>query len=103
LRPYWVTTDSSACRIKASASHIARFDAAGSAGLLLRTAMTSADLECNRPAEHSISRCETHLGLCDRLSYATWPASWASSCDDRLCRGRARHQRDGRESARLIR
>jgi hypothetical protein len=42
----------------------------GSAGLLLRTAMTRADLGCNRLLERSISRCETHLGLCDRLTYA---------------------------------
>jgi hypothetical protein len=42
----------------------------GSVGLLLPTAMTSADLGCNRLAERSISRCETHGGLCDRLVYA---------------------------------
>jgi hypothetical protein len=44
--------------------------AVGSVGLLLPTAMTSADLGCNRLAECSISRCETHGGLCDRLTYA---------------------------------
>jgi hypothetical protein len=44
--------------------------AMGSIGLLLPTAMTSADLGCNRLAERSISRCETHGGLCDRLAYA---------------------------------
>ena len=44
--------------------------AVGSVRLLLRTAMTRADLGCNRLAERSISRCETHLGLCDRLAYA---------------------------------
>ncbi|HEY6278571.1 MAG TPA: hypothetical protein VIX86_19845 [Streptosporangiaceae bacterium] len=34
------------------------FDAVGSVGLLLRTAMTSADLGCNRLSERSISRYE---------------------------------------------
>jgi hypothetical protein len=42
----------------------------GSVGLLLSTAMTSADLGCDGFAERSISRCEPHLGLRDRLVYA---------------------------------
>jgi hypothetical protein len=42
----------------------------GSVGLLLPTAMTSADLGCDGFAERSISRCEPHLGLRDRLKYA---------------------------------
>src|SRR6266566_9716736 len=59
-----------ACRIKAWMSHIARFDAVSSVGLLLRTAMTSADLECKGSENAPISRYETPLGLCNRLIYA---------------------------------
>jgi len=51
--------------------------AVGQRGLLLRIAMTSADLYYKRPAEPPISRCETHSGLCDRLTYAVWStARW---------------------------
>ncbi len=50
--------------------HIARFDAVSSVGLLLRTAMTSADLECKGSENAPISRYETPLGLCNRLIYA---------------------------------
>jgi hypothetical protein len=51
--------------------------------LLLHTAMTSADLGCNRLTERSISRYETHLGLCDRLDHP-WPPSAedARFCDE---------------------
>ena len=45
----------------------------GSVGPLLRVAMTSADLGCNGLVERLISRCDTNLGLCDRLSYVLPP------------------------------
>jgi hypothetical protein len=52
--------------------------AVGGVGLLLRTATTSADLGFNGFAERSISRCETLLGLCDRLEYASGNARYSA-------------------------
>jgi hypothetical protein len=43
----------------------------GQRGLLLRTAMTNAILGCNGFVERYISRCETHLGLRNRLNHAS--------------------------------
>jgi hypothetical protein len=48
--------------------------AVGSVGLLPRIAMTSADWAATGLQNASISRCETHSGLCDRLKYAV--PSW---------------------------
>jgi hypothetical protein len=56
----------SACRTKASPSHVARLSGEQS-GV---AAMTCADPGYERLAERPISRCETHSGLCDRLKYA---------------------------------
>jgi hypothetical protein len=53
----------------------------GSVELLLPTAMTSADLGCNRLAERSISRCETHGGLCDRLKDAQAELAHIGMCE----------------------
>ena len=60
----------SACRKIAATSHLARFDAVGSVGLVFRIAMTSADLGYKWLVERSISRGQTHLGLCEKLIYA---------------------------------
>jgi hypothetical protein len=71
--------DISAGRINGSISHTAGSIQLIGTGLVLRIAMTSADLGYVGLTDRSISLCGTGSDLCARLIYASWPTPIAGS------------------------